>query len=642
MADDARPPAPTAPEAAPDDAPPGADGLVAAPDAERAVAEFEARRARYRAERKAAAEPDHERTIGALPRSRPPAEPETAPMAEHALVQAPTTALAPESKLPARLSEWRDRMVERVGVAERADPPAPSRPAPEPARAPVPADQSAPAGKRPRRKATGPAKRRKRPTTGKAAAPRPGCAELLAALRAAADDCAILERLAELCWWSAPEPMLDTPRAPSVAEIGEWLNSGACPADAFDEADRAAAAVYGRRVMFESIPTRDGWRVAMLVALQSPLALPGPVHQIPMSIEGPDGSSSDWSLLTTLTDLHARWREAGGEHPVRPLVDTWLRRPSPRSAFVPVNHASLPRLAKLGKDEATLPDFPIADAPPPSPDGQLTLPGFGDAVSHCTSWLLWLFDQAGGASMASGRGAPWDLRLFVYALLHLSTRDRDGAWHTIRLPTSTVIDWLHPSGWANERRDWYRLPEALDRMRRLAYVPVPGIGRVGMLFPSVIPSARTDPFVEFTARVPRVAAHGDGLRWPRLVDYGTESARLFRAYLSVAAWLGRSARRGHPLTRTIAAPVLGPDGKPARRKDGAIVRSETERTENPAARYAGPPLSGADLTRMLGFDATDRYRRRDARLAFKRMEADGVIEIDHTDAGCVLYSGPNW
>ena len=55
----------------------------------------------------------------------------------------------------------------------------------------------------------------------------------------------------------------------------------------------------------------------------------------------------------------------------------------------------------------------------------------------------------------------------------------------------------------------------------------------------------------------------------------------------------------------------------------------------------GPPLSEADLTRMIGFDPSNRYRRRDARAAFERMEADGVIEIERSGAGWLLFGGPN-
>ena len=284
-------------------------------------------------------------------------------------------------------------------------------------------------------------------------------------------------------------------------------------------------------------------------------------------------------------------------HPLAPLVAAWQRRPSHRQARTLVQSwfAAAPIETRRGR--GYLAGLPAAGRPGGA-WRTIDLPGFGDAVRGCASWLLWLFDQAGGESLASGRGAPWDLRLFVYALLHLDVADRDGEWHTIRLPTDTVTGWLHPNGWANERRDWDKLPEALRRMsRELSYVPVDGIGYVAMLFPSVIPAKRGDPLVEFTARVPRVAAHGDRLNWPHLLAYGADSARLFRAYLAVTAWLGRSAKRGHPITRQIAAPVFGPDSKPTRRrKGGAIIRSATERIDNPAARYVGPPLSEADLT----------------------------------------------
>ena len=163
-----------------------------------------------------------------------------------------------------------------------------------------------------------------------------------------------------------------------------------------------------------------------------------------------------------------------------------------------------------------------------------------------------------------------------------------------------------------------------------------------MLFPSVIPSTPSNPLVEWTIRIPRGGANGDRLNWPRLLAYGADSARLFRAYLAVTAWLGRSAKRGHPITRQITAPVHGPDGKPARRrKGGAIVRSATERIDNPAARYVGPPLSEVDLTRMIGFDPSNRKLRQYARAAFARMEADGVIEIERSGAGWLLFGGPN-
>lgn len=370
------------------------------------------------------------------------------------------------------------------------------------------------------------------------------------------------------------------------------------------------------------------------------------------------------AVYMTLDQVRDAWRalpEPRPPDPLEVLEAAWQRRPKPATPFMPVKRASLSRLAMLGPDEVNLPDFPEHDAPVPA-DGQLLfdLPELGQVVRGCTSWLLWLFDKAGaGGKPGPGRGARWDLRLFVYALLHLDVHDRDGEWHTLRFPAlrehakaihdrtgrrvPSIEEWLHPDRWHNKSRDWHKLPEALHRIHReLSYVPVPGIGSVAMLLPSVIPERPSDPLVEFTIRVPPVAAHGDRLNWPRLVRYGADSDRLVRCYLAVVAWLGRSARRGHPITRTLPAPVLGPNGKPARRKGGRVIRSATEQIDNPAARYAGPPLSEADLTRMIGYNPDQRKLRFQARAAFERMEADKVIEIDRSAGGFLVFGGTDW
>ena len=95
-------------------------------------------------------------------------------------------------------------------------------------------------------------------------------------------------------------------------------------------------------------------------------------------------------------------------------------------------------------------------------------------------------------------------------------------------------------------------------------------------------------------RSARTAAHGARLDWPRFARYGVQSATLARAYLSAVAAMHRTARDGHPITRTIAAPILNADGKPIRRKGGAIVRSAvaaspptTDAREVPPTKAAG-------------------------------------------------------
>ena len=466
----------------------------------------------------------------------------------------------------------------------------------------------------------------------------------------------IIHSVARAVWFNAHDKAeCPAERIPTMETLANWLLE--CPDSARGASFNRLSELYdGRSAWWTKNPAILG--MDLVAYVWAPAETPGAIR---ISDRVGGSSYSFYVSAVSLEEVHAKWAEspdsARPRHPLGPVVEAWQQRPSHRKAFAPVKRAALPRFAKLGETEANLPDFPLHGAPPPV-DDQLLLPGFGDAVRGCASWLLWLFDQAGGESLSSGRGAPWDLRMFVYALLNLNIADRDGEWHTLRFPTDpehakriyeatgerplSVEEWLHPNGWANKRRDWHKLPAALDRMRReLGYVPVDGIGRVAMLFPSVIPSRRGDPLIEFTVRVPTAAAAGDHVNWPQLLAYGADSARLFRAYLAVAAWLGRSARRGHPITRKIAAPVLGPDGKPRRRKGGAIIRSATEQIDNPARRYVAA-LSEADQTRMIGFDPSDRRRRSDARAAFERMEADGVIEIERSGRGWLLFGGPNW
>ena len=92
----------------------------------------------------------------------------------------------------------------------------------------------------------------------------------------------------------------------------------------------------------------------------------------------------------------------------------------------------------------------------------------------------------------------------------------------------------------------------------------------------------------------------------------------------------RAARDGHPSTRTIAAPILNADGKPIRRKGGAIVRSDTEREANPSARFLSW-LTDVDLACMIGYpdrgtgqaarDRVPRQRAREALLQARVVEA---------------------
>ena len=168
--------------------------------------------------------------------------------------------------------------------------------------------------------------------------------------------------------------------------------------------------------------------------------------------------------------LHREGGDVTIVHLLFSVVAAWQNRVTEREPFNQRRRGSLPRLSTMDEDPVFLAsNFPVDSGAPTEPYGQLSLPGFTDmvAVPGCTSWLLWLFDRAGG-SIAQGRGAPWDMRLWVYAILQLKVEDRDGLWHTLRFPTEEVIGWLHPNGWTNFRRDWENLPKACASSKRLA------------------------------------------------------------------------------------------------------------------------------------------------------------------------------
>ena len=329
-----------------------------------------------------------------------------------------------------------------------------------------------------------------------------------------------------------------------------------------------------------------------------------------------------------------RTTRAGGRLSALAIVVEACGLALPVEPFRPIKRASLPALQRVTEPQREL---PAIQASPTATEPQLLLPGFAPLTNDgAASWLLALYDQAGGQSMRQGRGAPWDLRLFVAALLHVPIEARTGARVQLPFRLPEIVSWLHPDGWENRRRDWNKLPAALARIGALC-VPMPcthpnsgktWTGLLAMVHAEITPKEWSpEAAVMFTVRIPAQAAHGARIEWPRLCQYGKESAVLYRAYLSVCTWLDNSARRGQPLTRLIAAPVIGGDGKPKRRKGGAIVRDPDALIVNPAAQFV-PELTDATVTHAFGFDPTDRYRRRDARCALERLVADGVIELE--------------
>ena len=326
------------------------------------------------------------------------------------------------------------------------------------------------------------------------------------------------------------------------------------------------------------------------------------------------------------------------DHYVQMLIDLWQVTPKKIQPFTPVTKASLPRINRI--DHEGTRELPTFDAlpNPKSDDGQLELLPLGGLGESAVSWLLRLYNEVGGSIMRKGKGAPYQLRLFIAALLHLHVGYRDGHIWRVDVRTNRVIEWLHPNGWSNKRRDWRRLPEALMAIRsRLNAVSIKGVGSVQLMTVAVIPEQPTDPWVRFALMVPMQAAKGVRIDWPRLCEYGTMNAPLYCAYLSASVAMDESARKGTLLTKDIHAPILDARGNPKRR-GGKIIRSANELVPNPSARFVHG-YSKDDLTRMAGMDPKDHNHRFRAMDAFNRLHDDGVIDLQRDGSDWRIF-GP--
>ena len=234
----------------------------------------------------------------------------------------------------------------------------------------------------------------------------------------------------------------------------------------------------------------------------------------------------------------------------------------------------LPRFNRIDVAGAhSLPGFEPDSGGSVPPVRDAVLPGFVGVSPSVPSWLLSVYDQAGGATEARGRGAPWLLRVFVGALLSVPPELRTGRPVPLHLTTGQLARWLLPGGWDRRPQAFERLRTALRGLDGLR-VPVRVAGTSGGLLRVVdallVPAAydRGRGPVVLRVSIPPAAARGARVDWDRLTKYGAESAPIYRAYLSTVAVLDYAGRAGRALTPTIPAPVLDKRGRKRRRKGG--------------------------------------------------------------------------
>ena len=374
---------------------------------------------------------------------------------------------------------------------------------------------------------------------------------------------------------------------------------------------------------------------------------PNTETQTPMPVLDESASITEYgTILLTMpcADAHAFWAQRGDPnlvHPLAPLVEAAALVKREVAPYSPAAKGSIPRFSRVG-DDIELEVFPVRHGGmvDQSPHRQLDmLPMPAGMVKTDLNWLVRLYQAVGGDVMRAGKGAPWPLHLFIGALINTEIDRRDDDFHFLTVSTEDVIQWLHPSGWENRRRDWAKLPAALKAIRNgLNAVSVPGVGSVQVMSVPVIPERPSDPFVQFMVRVPETAGHGIPINWPRLCEYRTRNAPIYCSYLSAMSALDASARRGIALTRTIGDVVLGDDGEPRRKRGGVVVRDHTKQVANPSAKYA-KVFTTKDLALMAGMNPEDRKHRMRARHAFEVMADEGVIDLFDDDGKWRIF-GP--
>ncbi|MDE0379633.1 MAG: hypothetical protein OXI20_10370 [Rhodospirillales bacterium] len=472
----------------------------------------------------------------------------------------------------------------------------------------------------------------------------PDWPKINAVVLAADTDAAILDALAHSAWAEARRD--GDPDVPALSELAAWLvDDDALTAPVLQHAHDRLAEVVGAGaewVAVNSVRLAIGGRIEQHYGPPDP----GSLQLVAISAD---------RTISVIAEVHRAWAafeaDVRPRHPLLPLVAGWQARPHEVKSAKLTRRASLPRLHRASAGEAAfLPGFESFQAPAqrrvldPVPG---VLPGFEPFLAGgVPSWLLALFDSTGEVSMHPGRGAPWALRLFVYACLHVRTEDRDGRSVILPWTLAYVERMLWPNGWnrANRRRDWRQFRTVMKRLGALrpSVVGPDGLEYLVEIVSVPVVPREWSPTAKMPVRVAIPASAAAGARvadWPLLVQHGAESAPLFRAHLAAVAILDYAARRGHGITQTIEAVVTREDGRPVRGKGGRLVRDRGREIPNPAARFVGR-LTDDDLRRAVGL-VEHRENRKRARVAFERLHADGVIELRRERDGTVRIFAPS-
>ena len=318
------------------------------------------------------------------------------------------------------------------------------------------------------------------------------------------------------------------------------------------------------------------------------------------------------------------------------IIDAAKIRP-----FIPRTTSSMPRLSRASEVN-TLPDLPGHRPIGPANN----LPQFAHAEPASASILAMtpyvrVFGNV-GARQRGGCGASLALRLVVVALATLPVGSRNGGRHRFDLTLDELVQLAFPHGWPGRKRDLDALNRAAQEVYRCSCVTFPDGSWKNLAVIMGGPASlrnRAIPY-ELQVLVPPQAAKGFAVDFRALMAYGQTDALAFRGYLTAAALMDATARRGHGITRTIGRPQVDDTTGRHKRRRGRLVRDTGDQVPNPSSRYV-TNLTRAQLSWMVGLSPADRRDARRAVNTFKGLDADGCIEFVQIDADAYKVFAPN-
>ena len=401
----------------------------------------------------------------------------------------------------------------------------------------------------------------------------------------------ILEAVARWCWHEK-YPGKVCQIIPADAALAEWLPN--CPQEARDEANALLVQVIPGLVNLQwhnstlwellGLIDRQGkGRLAATGFLQGPYRIAGDGKRLR------PGEFSRTLKIIELDDVHKAWRKAratpGGErlkHPLATLVEAWqagqpieVKRDTKNNAIMPAPFAIV---RDLQSEQGEL--FDISSTPQPGfhAAAQGWLPTLEPEAKEAVESLpLILFDAAGGASMAPGRGAPLALRLWVESILSVPCPRLPGQARVTCTLEELIIQ-LWPNGWSGPGRDAPKLERAFSQIQQ-AYVPWKGGRWLAVAVRNRPDYHNLKSPVVFDVSLPPGSGQGPLAHRPTLRKYGVKSAAAYRLALGLAyLWNKHLTHKGKRLPPTVpvvernpAGVVLDVHGRPLQRSGRPVT-----------------------------------------------------------------------